>query len=477
MEEKSENKISLKVLVNNLTNKVIFAECDNDFVDVLFSFLTIPMGTIVRLSHHSQSFGIGFIDNLFGSVESLDLQLFRTKECRDMLLHPRNGAEDLLRNLKLKYDQCEPPQYFKCANRYCHSSAQRFSYYETVHCCCGGLMYMETIFTTKQAEGGGVFVEEPGRFIISDDLQVLPPFTCAVSSVVSNHGLTGWKSVEELTFNVGVDEVLNLLMRSLVSETPLTETLLKDKTIPNMIDENLDQDLRIEYREVGGKRNEEEEKISIKFIVSKSKKKVYYAEVGEDFVNLLFSFLTLPLGFVVKQMQHNSLKGCIDQLYRSVEDLDEQYLKSNLHKKKLVSPKLLPGFGYKNHLLGIEEASYKWTDSVEPKSHCREDYIDFVDPKSHHKKDDKGCGFLKGPAMFMVTDSLNVSPISAIFGMSILCELNVPVTDVEVQVAHVGKEVAIHLSVASFVCPSALTGVFLTKPKRFGDLGCLSFLI
>ncbi|CAN6556575.1 unnamed protein product [Malus baccata var. baccata] len=442
MEEKSENKISLKVLVNNLTNKVIFAECDNDFVDVLFSFLTIPMGTIVRLSHHSQSLGIGCIDNLFGSVESLDLQLFRTKECRDMLLHPRNGAEDLLRNLKLKYDQCELPRYFKCSNRYCCNFAQRFSYYETVHCCCGGLMKVETIFTTKQAEGGGVFVAGPGRFIISDDLQVL-----------------------------------NLLMLSLVSETPLTETLLKDKTIPNMIDENLDQDLCIEYREVEGKRNEEEEKISIKLIVSKSKKKVYYAEVGEDFVNLLFSFLTLPLGFVIKQMQHNSLKGCIDQLYKSVEDLDEQYLKSNLHKKKLVSPKLLPGFGYKNHLLGIEEASYKWTDSVEPKSHCKEDCIDFVDPKSHHKKDDKDCGFLKGPAMFMVTDSLNVSPISAIVGMSILCELNVPVTDVEVRVAHVGKEEAIRLLVASFVCPSALTSVFLTKPKRFGGLGCLSFLI
>ncbi|RXH84727.1 hypothetical protein DVH24_033011 [Malus domestica] len=430
MEEISENQISLKVLVNNLTNKVIFAECDNDFIDVLFSFLTIPMGTIVRLSHHSQSFGIGCIDNLFGSVESLDLQLFRTKECRDMLLHPRNEAEDLLRNLKLKYDQCEPPRYFKCSNRYCRSSPQRFSYYQNVHCCCGGLMNMETIFTTEQAEGGGVFVEGPGRFIISDDLQVLPPFTCAVSSVVSNHGLTGWKSVEELTFNVGVDEVLNLLMRSLVSETPLTETLLKDKTIPNMVDENLDQDLCIEYREVGGKRNEEEEKISIKLIVSKSKKKVYYAEVGEDFVNLLFSFLTLPLGFVAKQMQHNSLKGCIDQLYRSVEDLDEQYFKSNLHKTQLVSPKLLPGFGYKNHLLGIKEAWYKWKD--------------FVNSKCHHKIDDKGCGFLKGPAMFMVTDSLNVSPISAIVGMSILCELNVPVTDVEVRVAHVGKEEVSH---------------------------------
>ncbi|PQP98242.1 uncharacterized protein Pyn_15966 [Prunus yedoensis var. nudiflora] len=74
---------------------------------------------------------------------------------------------------------------------------------------------------------------------------------------------------------------------------------------------------------------------------------VCYAEAGEEFVNLLFSSLTLPLGFIVKQMQDNSMKGWIGQLYKSVQDLDERCLKSNNHKKMLVSPKLLPGFGYK----------------------------------------------------------------------------------------------------------------------------------
>ncbi|KAM1226791.1 hypothetical protein ACFX2J_006089 [Malus domestica] len=102
------------------------------------------------------------MDNLYGSVENLDLQHFRTAECRDMLLHPRSRAEDLLMNLKLKCDQ------FK-----------------------------------------------PSRFIISDDLQVQPPFTSAISSLVRLNGFADWNTVEELTFDVGADEVLNVLMCSL----------------------------------------------------------------------------------------------------------------------------------------------------------------------------------------------------------------------------------------------------------------------
>lgn len=53
----------------------------------------------------------------------------------------------------------------------------------------------------------------------------------------------------------------------------------------------------------------DETNISLKLIVSKSKKVVCYAETGEDFVNLLFSFLVLPLGFLLKQMRFGTLKG------------------------------------------------------------------------------------------------------------------------------------------------------------------------
>ncbi|KAL6292797.1 hypothetical protein ACE6H2_000939 [Prunus campanulata] len=147
------------------------------------------------------------------------------------------------------------------------------------------------------------------------------------------------------------------------------------------------------------------------------------------------------------------MKGCIGQLYKSVQDLDEQCLKSNNHKKMLVSPKLLPGFGYKNRPLGIEEALYRLAvDTTLIHSNKQVKSVEFIDPKSHCNKDDNALGFLKGPAMFMITDSLNVSPISAILGLSILCELNVPVTDIEVQVAQVGKKEVSYISFMFIIC-------------------------
>ncbi|CAJ2670637.1 unnamed protein product [Trifolium pratense] len=43
------DRVILRVLVDNERNKVVYAEAGKDFVDALFSFLTLPLGTIARL--------------------------------------------------------------------------------------------------------------------------------------------------------------------------------------------------------------------------------------------------------------------------------------------------------------------------------------------------------------------------------------------------------------------------------------------
>jgi hypothetical protein len=45
----TEVYVPLKLVVDEKSNQVIFAEAGKDFVDVLFSFLTFPLGTITRL--------------------------------------------------------------------------------------------------------------------------------------------------------------------------------------------------------------------------------------------------------------------------------------------------------------------------------------------------------------------------------------------------------------------------------------------
>ena len=85
-----------------------------------------------------------------------------------------------------------------------------------------------------------------------------------------------------------------MLLCSLVSRTPLTETLLKNKPV-HVHDLNQLSTVQMEEENI------EDGNITMKLIVSKSKKLVCYAEANEDGVNLLFSFLTVPLGHILKQ--------------------------------------------------------------------------------------------------------------------------------------------------------------------------------
>jgi 4-aminobutyrate aminotransferase-like enzyme len=77
------------------------------------------------------------------------------------------------------------------------------------------------------------------------------------------------------------------------------------------------------------------DKVSIRVLVEKGKNKVVYAEAGKDFVDVLFSFLTLPLGTIARLVaKESNMKavqfGSISSLYQSVSDLDQQHLWSQV---------------------------------------------------------------------------------------------------------------------------------------------------
>ncbi|KAK4856012.1 hypothetical protein QYF36_013261 [Acer negundo] len=259
------------------------------------------------------------------------------------------------------------------------------------------------------------------------------------ASVESSHSLlyalqvTDGKIIEERSFYIGVDKILTLLKHSLVEEAPLTKTLLEQNPEPEL-------------------------------------------EASEDFVDLLFSFLTVPLGYIVKKMC-NAFGGCISHLYKSVEKLDtEQFLKSCKHKEMLLSPKLAPDFSYET--LSIEEdrhPPYYYESQIihgvkvgvlksdKPSTLIEGSLtLTVMDPKSHFKEAKSG-GFLMGPSKFTITDNLIVTPISPVSCMSLLNKLEVPLNDVKECVVHVGCEEALKLLQASLVSESALTNAFLRE--------------
>ncbi|KAH7542314.1 hypothetical protein FEM48_Zijuj02G0060500 [Ziziphus jujuba var. spinosa] len=441
--------ISLKALVDKHKNKVVFVESDNDFVEVLFSFLTIPMGTITRLScSKSKTVGTSCMYNLYESVKNIDVQLFRAKECKEMLLCPRRATEVLGH-----YLQCNS---YGVAKRYlcCNEVYDFGSGLKCDVCKCGAYIYSRIELSSEPSstpEDGDMFTKGNTRFVISDDLQIVSLSNGASLSLFSNLGVTDWSSVEERILEIQLVEVWDLLLCSLFSRTPLTETLLKHKPVPGIT-----AGLRDVEKQARKGNIKQEGKFTVKLMVSKSKKIVCYAEAKEDFVNLLLSFLAVPVGHILKHRLNGFLNGCVDNLYKSVVELDEKCFKSKSHEKMLVSPMLALGFGYENDLISIEQASrplfYSQLDNIGA-------LLLYNDEDLHSKIASKAPGFstvmdfntgrdgfLKRHTMFTLTDSLIIRPISPLFVISILNELKVPFSDIEVKVVRVGKEEVRRLS-------------------------------
>lgn len=123
-------------------------------------------------------------------------------------------------------------------------------------------------------------------------------------------------------------QLLDFLKRTLVSKFPLSGIFFqKTDSIENS--EFISEIPKIE----DGLMDKESKKVKARIFVCKSSNKVLYAEAEEGFVNLLFSFLTIPLGTIVKLLSRSSSIGCLDNLYKSVENLipDCKYFK--LHPK------------------------------------------------------------------------------------------------------------------------------------------------
>src|SRR4051812_15304959 len=115
----AEEQVPLKLVLNEKGDKVLFAEAGKDFVDILCSFLTMPLGTIVRLVEKESSIGpvtLGCLNSLYQSVFDFDEGCLSSDKIKQVLLEPSNSAEDYCSTLKLKIDDTPPTKYFACIN-------------------------------------------------------------------------------------------------------------------------------------------------------------------------------------------------------------------------------------------------------------------------------------------------------------------------------------------------------------------------
>lgn len=197
--------VSIKVLVDKEKNKVLFAEARKDFVDILLSFLTMPLGTIVRLvakESNVQPVKVGSLSSLYESVSCLDEEYFWTQTCKEMLLQPRSSMESYCQQLKLNIDDTEPTKYFVCEDIHCtrKPNISRLSIFRNQICHCGKIMNKVMTPENMILEKG--FVKETATFIVSDNLNITPNVFSVSVDLFQKHGIKDMKNFEERTVDI-----------------------------------------------------------------------------------------------------------------------------------------------------------------------------------------------------------------------------------------------------------------------------------
>lgn len=408
----NEKPVHLKVFIDKKKKKVMFAEAEQDFVEILFSFFTLPLGTIARLSSgqaDSQNIKVGSLSSLYESVVNLNDQHFSNKHCKYALVNPSNASVSVLRKLKINLNDTNPV----------------------------------TSTTAGDSHDDAIFVKKKTSFVITDDLNVVPVLLDASIELLNSLGVEYIDLLDERTVYFGLDEISNLLKWSLLTNDPLTNLVLRGSKLCSCpcscccpysacIASSTSS-----YSASTSKNSGRSQ--TMKLLVQKSKKKVLCAQVENFFVELLFSFLTIPLGAVKHLTKDNSSPMGIDNLYDSISSLaNGKYLKSEDVKTMLVCPKLAANYLRVTEFLPIYD----------------------VNTSPGH--------FLKEQTTFVVSDDLEVTVSPSISTISKFNTLGIPVGDIEVMEVNVGEQEALLILKASITSTSALTDcldVFMKKPK------------
>ncbi|KAJ1272563.1 hypothetical protein BS78_06G212000 [Paspalum vaginatum] len=451
MAKVEEPTIEVKLFVDKEKRKVLFTESDKEFVDVLFSFLTMPLGTIVRLLGKQSQ--MGCLDELYKSVEDLSADCFQNKGCKAMLLRPLNAASSHCRRLKINIDNTKPRAVYICRDtRCCAHNDCEFSSFPDAACKCGKAMQYgrdmpENEGDSLAPDGGGlesgVFIKGLLKFVITDDLIVAPASTPLMLSIFERFGVDDPENIEETILQFNSQKIISLLKRSLTSKQPLTGIYF-DATLVSV-----DADLGV----LPEQQNDADEKCNIakmKVLRTKSNS-LLYVEGDAEFIDLLFGLLSIPLGSIIKAFGQWPPSGCVDNLWKSIDGSAKGCVRPEC-QNLLLAPKSAPFGCGAAKVLEVDELATAVLDikscfnclknyGFANTDRCRYNCLAIVkstrlyelNPRRTPKDGSRNSeSYVKGGHMrFMVTGDLHVHPLSISATLQVLRDANVQTEELE----------------------------------------------
>ncbi|KAJ9175661.1 hypothetical protein P3X46_014196 [Hevea brasiliensis] len=220
-------------------------------------------------------------------------------------------------------------------------------------------------------------------------------------------------------------------------------------------------------------------KVSLKFLIDKKGHKVIFAEAGKDFVDFLLYLLNLPLGTVIRLLTEQDMVGCLGNLYKSFNELDESYIRTSQIRESIlkptvsISPTEIPLL-----LLSDELPSKLYRCQYCNKNVAKEPNVacSSCSARGHGRWNvlSNEKGFVKGVVTYMVMDNLEVSPMSSISSITLLNQFKIQDLSVlEERVVDLGMDEALKLLKEPLQSNTVLTRVFLGTMKKLGCYKCV----
>ncbi|XVE69065.1 hypothetical protein DITRI_Ditri09bG0119600 [Diplodiscus trichospermus] len=214
-------ELSLKLLVDVRSQRVLFAEAEKDFVDFLFNIMSLPVGTVVRLLNKDGV--VGSLGSIYESIEKLSDVYMQPFQDKDTLLKPEvlNSAVTnlplLLPNIESSKDS-KHKGFYLCGNNHCRSYIAEDPAANCPHCSFRMSSQVRLVETEKNAsislpstsssasksEEG--FVKGVVTYMVTDDLMVEPMSTISNIALLSRFNIKDVGVLEEKTIKIDMDE-------------------------------------------------------------------------------------------------------------------------------------------------------------------------------------------------------------------------------------------------------------------------------
>ncbi|TXG74040.1 hypothetical protein EZV62_002619 [Acer yangbiense] len=222
---------TLKLLIDNISKRVVYAEAGKDFVDFLFGLMQVPLGTIMGSLLENCMPGSGSFGRIYGSVMNLNPSYLQSNVSKDVVLKPKTASSSpidsvpLLRNFVSKKRKCES-SYYGQYGTYGAAKARRVdpSSSDSSYTSSSDSSSKSRAATSRKEKQG--FVRSLVKYIVMDNLKVMPISSFSIISLLNQYRVNDFSSLEKETVTINFDKGLELVKASFASDTVLTDVFV-----------------------------------------------------------------------------------------------------------------------------------------------------------------------------------------------------------------------------------------------------------